>query len=201
MPSGCHLNICHVCMALWNVSLLHFSENPLLRHEVQAKVSQPLTFPTQKQLTERKVYFVHGGFAPLWHKGNIEQFTSWQLGGREGQKQQGKKRLFQDMPVRIHSQWPLPLNKPYVAEICSSSTVSLKMDLFNGLAILLSEPLLSASERHRTVFTNIIGVFKTEVVTRDWGIAVAGLTMLLFGEIWEPWDVGIEKQLNALSSA
>lgn len=69
-----------------------------------SKVSLSLTFATQKQLTERKVYFAHGGFGPQWHKGNIEQFTSRQLGGREEEKQQGKKRLFQDMPVRIHSQ-------------------------------------------------------------------------------------------------
>lgn len=60
------------------------------------------------------------------------------------------------------------------------------MDVFNGLAILWSEPLLSASETHRTVFTNIIGVFKTEVITRTWGIAVTCLTMLLFGGIREP---------------
>lgn len=45
---------------------------------------------------------------------------------------------------------------------------------------------LSASETHRSVFTNIIGVFKTEVVTREWGVAVTGLTMLLFGGIREP---------------
>ena len=40
---------------------------------------------------------------------------------------------------------------------------------------------------------------KTEVDTRDWGIAVIGLTMLLFESGF--WDFGFGKQWNALNGA
>ena len=39
---------------------------------------------------------------------------------------------------------------------------------------------------------------KTEVGTRDWGIAVIGLTMLLFERMWI-LDFGFGKQWNALN--
>ena len=41
---------------------------------------------------------------------------------------------------------------------------------------------------------------KTEVGTRDWGIAVIGLTMLLFERMWI-LDFGFGKQWNALNGA
>jgi hypothetical protein len=41
---------------------------------------------------------------------------------------------------------------------------------------------------------------KTELGTRDWGIAVIGLTMLLFEECGF-WDFGFGKQWNALNGA
>ena len=41
-------------------------------------------------------------------------------------------------------------------------------------------------------------VTKTEVGTRDWGIAVIGLTMWFVGQCGRLWNFGLEKQLKAV---
>lgn len=77
-------------MSAWHYEM-SASYTPQKTHYWGMKCKQKFLSNTETTY-RKKGYFVHGGFAPVWHKGNIEQFTSWQLGGREGQKQQGKKK-------------------------------------------------------------------------------------------------------------
>lgn len=117
MPSNCHLNICNVCMASWNISLLDSqkTEQSTINQFCVAYFCNTETTWREKGLFFQVVLVHHG-------RVSIEQFISRQLGGREvevTEKKQAWKGTLSD---------PLSLNRPCAPQFYSLSEVGLKTD-------------------------------------------------------------------------